>query len=630
MPNAVKLKEILQKHWNHSSFRPLQESIINDIINGNDSLAILPTGGGKSICYQIPALYMDGTCVVVSPLTALINDQIHQLKQKGVEAMSIPANSSIDDIVRLFDNIRIKKIKLLYLSPERLSQPILQEKLQQLNISFFAVDEAHCISQWGHDFRPSYIKVGLIRNLLPNIPFLAVTATATPKTQEQIISLLQLKDPKLHIGSFSRDNLAYQLFETPQKFDLLTKVLSKRKVVSIIYLQNRLAVKELSDRLNSLGLATTYYHAGLSTTEKDKSFNAWNSEEKHIMVATNAFGMGIDKSNVRLVIHLEIPATLENYLQEAGRAGRDGQKSFSCVILSANDYKKFATQIQTNITFKSVYDVYLKLNQHFQIAYGDFNEEELDFDLQAFCQRYQLNINNTEKALRRLDNYNILNYKEQHKSDTHIKITCSNHQLMHFCNEHQSYKELIDAILRNYSGLFEVSKKLNLPRLSSRTDFSAELILKKLAYLHQINLIELKVKQNNHSITFLVPREDKKTINPIEKDITALHDIELIKHQSSISYFKNQDTCRNQIILNYFDQPHVKDCGICDICIQKNNSSSAHELNHKILTTLKTKACTFNELLILIKVNSQVLKHLLAALINENKILQNQQFYQLT
>ncbi|NIJ45743.1 ATP-dependent DNA helicase RecQ [Wenyingzhuangia heitensis] len=630
MPNSVKLKEILQKHWNHTSFRPLQESIITDIISGNDTLAILPTGGGKSICYQIPALYMEGTCVVISPLTALIKDQIYQLKQKGIEAISIPSNSSIDDIVRLFDNIKIKKIKLLYLSPERLSQPILQEKLQQLNISFIAVDEAHCISQWGHDFRPSYIKVGLIRNMLSKIPFLAVTATATKKTQEQIISLLQLKKPKFHIGSFSRENLAYQLFETPQKFDLLTKILSKRKVTAIVYLQNRLAVKELSDRLNSIGLPTTYYHAGLSTAEKDKSFNAWNSEEKHIMIATNAFGMGIDKSNVRLVIHLEIPSTLENYLQEAGRAGRDGQKSFSCVILSENDFKKFDHQIQSNITFQHVYDVYLKLNQHFQIAYGDHNEEELDFDLQGFCQRYQLNINNTEKALRRLDNYQILNYKEQHKSDTHIKITCSHYQLMHFCNEHTSYKELIDTVLRNYSGLFEVSKKLNIPRLASKTGLSIHLIHKKLSYLQQLNFIDLKLKQNNHTLTFLVPREDKNTLNPVEKDITALHTIELIKHKSSISYFKNQEECRNNIILNYFNQPYVKDCGICDICIQKNNPVSTSVLNNQIATLLKTKPCTFNELLTNIKVNSQVLKYLLTELINENKIIQNQQFYQLT
>jgi len=629
MPNTVKLKEILHKHWGYSSFRPLQQAIISDIIRGNDTLAILPTGGGKSICYQIPALYMDGICIVISPLTALINDQIHQLNKKGIEAASIPSNSSNDDIIRLFDNIKIKKTKLLYLSPERLSQQILQEKLQQLNVSFFAIDEAHCISQWGHDFRPSYIKVANIKDLFPKLPLLAVTATATKKTQEQITSLLRLKNPKVYIDSFSRKNLAYQLFETPNKFDLLSKILGKRKVVSIIYLQSRLAVQELSHRLNKTGLKSTYYHAGLSTSEKEKNFNTWNSEEQPIMIATNAFGMGIDKSNVRLVIHLEIPSTLENYLQEAGRVGRDGHKSFSCVILSQNDFKKFSIQTQSNITFDQVYDVYTKLNQQFQIAYGELNEEELDFNLQSFCHRYQLNIANTEKALRRLNNYNILLYKEKLKSDTYIKITCSNHQLINFCNRHTSYKEIIDAILRNYSGLFEVSKKLNILKISNITNTSHELILKKLSYLDQNNFIELNIQENNHTITFLLPREDKRTLNPIEKDITALHDIEYSKQQSSISYFKNQDQCRNSVVLNYFNQDVSKDCGICDICIENKNSFSANELCNKVQTALSTKACTFNELLISVKINSRVLKHVLTELINENKIIQKQQFYQL-
>lgn len=628
MHSTVKLKEILQKHWNHTSFRPLQETIIIDILNGNDTLAILPTGGGKSICYQLPALAMEGTCIVISPLIALINDQIQNLKEKGIEAISIPSNSNTDDIIRLFDNINVKKIKLLYLSPERLQQTIIQEKIQQLKISFFAIDEAHCISQWGHDFRPSYIKVGQIRKTLPNIPFMAVTATATKKTQEQIINLLDLKTPKIHIGSFNRKNLAYQLFETPQKFDLLMRILNKKKLSTIIYLQSRVAVQELSRRLNSNGLNSTFYHAGLSNPEKEINSKKWTTEQCNIMIATNAFGMGIDKSNVRLVIHLEMPTTLENYLQEAGRAGRDEQKSFSCVILSQNDLKKFNHQTQTNITFDTVHAVYLKLNQHFNIAYGYFEETEFDFDLDQFCLKYKLDKEPTQKAIRRLASYNILNFKELHQNTTHIKVICNHRQLIHFCNQQPSYRDLIDTILRNYSGIFEVSKKLNLPRLTNRTGSSAYLIHKKLKYLEQINFIELDIKKNNHIIHFLVPREDKKTTNPIEKNITNLYKIEVEKNQKSLAYFKNIDTCRNKIILNYFDEINTKDCGICDICIQKSNFT-IDELYTKTTILLKNKALTFNELLILLKVNSQTLKQILVYLINENTITQNQQFYQI-
>lgn len=624
------LKETLQKYWNHSSFRPLQENIIHDIINQQDTFAILPTGGGKSICYQLPALVLEGTCVVISPLIALINDQIKSLKEKGIEAMTIPSKSSIDDIIRLFDNIRIKKIKLLYMSPERLSQSIIQEKLKQLKVSFIAVDEAHCISQWGHDFRPAYSKISLLRELLPNIPFLAVTATATLKTQEQIINLLKLKNVQKHIGSFNRQNLAYQVYETPQKFDLLCRILGKRKIVTIIYLQNRLAVMELAGRLNQQGFKSTYYHAGLSTKEKENHYNAWNTEEQNIIVATSAFGMGIDKSNVKLVIHLEVPQNIESYSQEAGRAGRDEQKAFSCVIISKNDIKKFKNFINQNeLTFQDVFTVYQKLNQHFQIAHGELIEQSFDFDMDAFCIKYDLNTNKTSKILRRLNNYEILNYQELHKSNTYIKVICSSKQLLQFCDAHYSYQPLIESILRNYTGLFEIPKKLNIPRISQKTEISISEIHKKLNYLKEIQLIDYETKQNNHSLQFLVPREDKQTINPIKKDLENLNDIELKKNKKTLAYFKNKKVCRNQIILEYFNEETLNTCGACDICLENNKKISLNDLLKNTLELLKTKPHTFNELMIALKVNSIRLKKILKHLVNENYIQQNHQYYQL-
>ncbi|MDO3693439.1 ATP-dependent DNA helicase RecQ [Wenyingzhuangia sp. chi5] len=624
------LKEILQKYWNHSSFRPLQEDIIQDILKQQDTFAILPTGGGKSICYQIPALLLEGTCVVISPLIALINDQVDSLKQKGIEAITIPSKSNADDIIRLFDNIRIKKIKLLYLSPERLNQPIIQEKLKQLKISFITIDEAHCISQWGHDFRPAYLKISLLRDLLPNIPFLAVTATATVKTQEQIINLLRLKNVKKHIGSFDRKNLAYQIYETPQKFDLLCKILGKRKIVTIIYLQNRLAVMELASRLQQQDFKSTYYHAGLSTKEKEKNYQAWNTEEQNIMVATSAFGMGIDKSNVKLVVHLEIPSTIESYVQEAGRAGRDEQKSFSCVILSQNDFKKFKNlSTQNELTFEDVFNVYQKLNQHFQIAYGEMIEQAFDFDIDAFCLKYNLNSNKTSKALRRLDNYGIINYQELYESSTYIKVICSSQQLLNFCDNHYSYQILIETILRNYTGIFEMPKKLNIPRLSSKTEISIPEIDKKLSYLKDIQFIEYEKKQNNHSLQFLVPREDKQTINVVKKDLVDLNHIDNEKSRSTLTYFENENICRNQLILNYFNEKTTENCGICDICLENTKSINLENLSKNALAFLKSKPHTFNDLMIALKINSISLKKVLKYLINENYIQQNQQYYQL-
>lgn len=623
------LKETLQKYWSYNSFRPLQEEIINDIIKGHDTFAILPTGGGKSICYQLPALITKGTCIVVSPLIALINDQISSLKNKGIDALTIPSKSSTDDIIRIFDNVKIKNIKLLYLSPERLNQPIVQEKLKQLTISFIAVDEAHCISQWGHDFRPSYLKISKLKDLLPNVPFLALTATATVNTQEQIISLLHLKNVKKHMGSFHRKNLAYQVYETPQKFDLLCKILNKTKSVTIIYLQNRLAVMELSDRLNQQGFKSTYYHAGLTSKEKDKNYQAWNTEQQNIMIATNAFGMGIDKSNVKVVVHLEIPPNLENYSQEAGRAGRDENKAFSCVILSKSDFSKFNNLSNRNeLTYEDVLTIYLKLNQHFQIAYGELIEEPFNFDINTFCIKYSLDTNKTIKSLRRLSNYNIVEYKETHENNTTIKIVCGHKQLLHFCNTHHSFQPLVETILRNYSGLFELSKQINIPKLSQKTGISIAEIHQKLLLIHENNLIEYENTNNNHNLKFLVPREDHKTINTIKRDLIALNEIELYKNKNILTYFNNQNTCRNQIILNYFNEYTNKTCGICDICIDNKKEFDIDDFHEKALLILKDKPHTFNELMIALKVSSNRLTKILRFLVNENHITQNQQYYQ--
>lgn len=623
------LKEILQKYWKHTSFRPLQEDIILSVLNKKDTLAILPTGGGKSVCYQLPALLSKGTCVVISPLIALINDQVSNLKQKGITAITIPSNSTTDDIIRLFDNIQVKQVKLLYLSPERLLQPLIIEKLKQLSISFFAADEAHCISQWGHDFRPSYLKVGILRDLFPTIPFLAVTATATKKTQEQIVALLQLNKPKTYINTFYRSNLAYQIFKTPQKFDLLHKILKNKKTPTIVYLNNRLAVQRLAERLNSVRLTSTFYHAGLSTKEKETNFKLWNTEQCNIMVATNAFGMGIDKSNVRFVVHLEIATELENYLQEAGRAGRDEQKSFSFVILSENDFKKLEQQQTTQVSFDFISKVYLQLNQHLQIAYGDFSEDIHDFSINEFCNKYQLKKDGVQKALQKLDNYQILRFNEHQKNSTTIKIIGSSYEILNYQQKHPTYKKMLEVLLRNYTGVFEITKTIDLARLSELSKLSIVTLCQQLEHLQDINLAEVQIQKNDHSLQFLTPREDKRTLNPIKKSIDELFDISITKNKKSNAYFKNTTTCRHQVILNYFDEKSAKECGICDICISKKQQKQFGVFCHQITEYLKKEPLTFNNLLILVKTSTLLLTTILEYLIKEEKIQQHQQFYTL-
>lgn len=627
MLKNVNLKETLYTHWKHVSFRPLQESIINDVLHQKDVLAILPTGGGKSICYQLPALISEGTCIVISPLIALIEDQIRNLKTRNIKALSIPSQSSQEDIIRIVDNIKLKNTKLLYLSPERLSQPFVQEQLKRITISFFAIDEAHCISQWGHDFRPSYLKLTLLKTVFKDTPILALTATATPKTQQQICSLLQLKDESKHIGSFVRENLAYQVFFTPNKFDLLHRILKKQTVSSIIYLQSRHAVQELCKKLNYFGLKSTYYHAGLSKKEKDTHANLWNTEESNIMVATNAFGMGIDKSNVRLVIHLEIANSLENYLQEAGRAGRDEKKAFSCVILSNNDLIKYQNKKTEIINANYVLDVYKNLNQHFQIALGETPEDSFEFNLNSFSDKYNLEPKTVQKALQRLDNHGIITFKQHELNGDFIQITVPQQHITYISDP--ANKTLLHYILRHYPGVFDILKKINITKAAKDLKKPEVFITNSLQQLQEQEFIEFHQKQSNTSIQFLVLRDDRRTINPIKKALNKLCVIEHEKQQKSIAYFKNIDTCRNKLILNYFNETHKTDCGICDICISKKQATNFKELSEKALQLLKKEKRSFNDLLIALKTNTIVLKELLKQLINSEAITFHQHYFQI-
>ena len=386
------VRDIVAKFWGFTSFKPMQEEIIASVINGKDTVALLPTGGGKSICFQIPALAMEGICIVVSPLVALMGDQVNALKERGIKALKITGGISFEELNTLLDNALYGNYKFLYLSPERLQQEIVQNYIRQMNVNLIAVDEAHCISQWGNDFRPAYKNITILREIHPLVPIIALTATATPEVLEDTISELKMKLPAVFKNSFDRENLSYQVFKEDDKLYRTVQLLKKNSGSAIVYVRNRKGTTEISDQLNSLGIYVIFYHGGISSKEKSQKLQSWRSGAISTMVATNAFGMGIDHPNVRFVIHLQIPESLESYFQETGRAGRDGEMASAVLLYNGYDKILVKTQFVDSLpTTSDLKKIYRTLNNYFQIPYGEGEFTKHNFNFSEFCQAYSLN-----------------------------------------------------------------------------------------------------------------------------------------------------------------------------------------------------------------------------------------------
>ncbi|HEU4496249.1 MAG TPA: ATP-dependent DNA helicase RecQ, partial [Flavobacterium sp.] len=391
---------ILQKYWKHDSFRKPQDEIINSVLQGRDTFALMPTGGGKSVCFQIPALMKEGICLVISPLVALMKDQAANLQKIGIRAIALAGGIPADEISDLLDNCLYGNYKFLYLSPERLQADWILDRLKNLPINLIAVDEAHCVSQWGHDFRPAYLKIASLRKYFPAVPFLALTATATERVKADVILQLQLADPAVFQKSFSRPNLAYMVFNAEDKFYRLEQILKKNPEPSIVYVRNRKACADTASRLESSGIKATFYHGGLPAREKSKNMELWMQEEVQAMVATNAFGMGIDKPNVKTVVHIQLPENLENYYQEAGRGGRNGEKAFAVLLNSPADIQSSESQILNNLADKKfLNEVYARLCSFLQIAYGEGINEQFAFNINQFCVQYNFPVLKTYNAL---------------------------------------------------------------------------------------------------------------------------------------------------------------------------------------------------------------------------------------
>ena len=582
-------KKILQEFWKFSEFRPQQEEIISAVLEQKDVIALLPTGGGKSICFQVPALAKDGICLVISPLIALMQDQVKSLTKKGIKATSIKSGATQNEMITLFDNIKFGGFKFLYISPERLQSFFIQQKIKELNINLIAIDEAHCISEWGHDFRPSYRNITVLRELKPNVNFIALTATANKKVLNDISKNLELNTPKIFKKSFFRDNLAYQIFTIEDKLQRIIQIFTKTKTPAIVYVNSRKKTEQIAAFLNANNFKSSFYHGGLSPIEKNISFNNWITEKTPIIVATNAFGMGIDKANVGLVIHYDLPSSIENYVQETGRAGRNNKKSFAALLFNKSDVLLFKNRLEkTLLNIREIKEIHKKLYQYFQISLGELVEEPFSFNLLEFSKKYNFSVLKVDTALKILSNNGIIEIGSHYNKKSTLQFIVNSKTVLNYLDKNANIKKFTNSILRTYAGLFEQEVKIDEFFIAKKSALTTNLVLANLNRLQKDEIINYKAVKNEAELTFLVPREDDYTINRVSKEMKQFINQKKQKSNDLIKFVSNNTICRSIQVLNYFDEIKTEKCGICDVCLSENRKTIAN-LSEKIIQLLSNK-----------------------------------------
>lgn len=572
--NKSNIHKVLKQYWGYDTFRPKQEEIINSILEKTDTLALLPTGGGKSLCYQVPAMVSEGVCIVISPLVALMKDQVSQLKKRNIKAIALTGGMRHTEIDIALDNCVYGNIKLLYLSPERLQSDIVITRLQKMKISLIAVDEAHCISQWGYDFRPSYLNIAEIRTLLPKAPILALTATATKEVAADIQKKLLFKKPFIIQNSFNRSNLAYMVLEENHKMDRLQKMLNRIKGSAIIYVRSRKRAYELSTELNYLGVKSLYYHAGLSANERSDNQDKWMNNSVRVMVATNAFGMGIDKPDVRLVVHTQNPNTLEAYFQEAGRAGRDGQKSFAVSLYQKSDLETSINRFEENYpNSNEVRVIYQKLANYLQIAIGDGYENTYEFSIDAFCEQNKLSKEKCLKSFLILENEEILKFESYNSQLSTIQITSSPSSVVNYQTNNSKKREFLQLLLRVYPNIFDEPAEIQERKLAIQINKDSNYVHKILAQFEQEGILKYCPRTNRGNIIYLSARYNSKNLPLSKTHFEERKSLLKNKLKSINGYLSNTEVCRSRILLDYFGERSEQDCGICDICIAKTTNT---------------------------------------------------------
>lgn len=580
---ADKFQSILQKYWGYPDFRGIQRNIIESIASGRDTLGLMPTGGGKSITFQVPALAQEGVCIVITPLIALMKDQVQHLREHGILADAIYADKSRSEILQTLDNAIFGGVKILYVSPERLASDMFQTKLRHIHVSFITVDEAHCISQWGYDFRPSYLQIASIREMKPGIPILALTATATPEVVDDIQERLHFKEKNVFKMSFERKNLAYVVREAEDKQGEMIHILQSVGSSAIVYARSRKRTKEMAQLLSQQGITATFYHAGLDPDVKDQRQKAWQKDEVRVMCATNAFGMGIDKPDVRVVIHIDCPDSLEAYFQEAGRAGRDGQKSYAVLLYNKHDELKLCKRVDDTFPPKElIQDIYEHLAYFYQIGVGSGQGKTFEFDIEKFCVTYKYFPTKVDAALRILERSGYLHYEDNPDGKARVMFLLGRNDLYQLDQLAPSQDAVVTALLRSYGSLFVDLTYIDEALIARQAELTIQQVYFALKSLAARHIIQFIPRRKIPFISYTRDRVDGDKV-VIPKEVWESRREQYEKRiKSMIRYAKNDEVCRSRQLLAYFGEENDRDCKQCDVCLADQTEEREKELRRKV------------------------------------------------
>lgn len=619
--------QLLKQYWGYDSFRGIQEEIINSISENKDTLGLMPTGGGKSITFQVPALAKDGLCLVITPLIALMKDQVQNLRKRGIKALSIYSGMSRQDIITTLENCIFGNYKFLYISPERLDTEIFRTKLRKMKVSMITVDESHCISQWGYDFRPAYLKIAEIRELLPDVPVLALTATATPEVVKDIQARLHFRRENVFRMSFERSNLAYIVRKTDNKTGELLHILRSMPGSAIVYVRNRRRTKEITELLNNEDITADFYHAGLDDATKDIRQHRWQSGGSRVMVATNAFGMGIDKPDVRIVIHMDLPDSIEAYFQEAGRAGRDGQKAYAVILYAKADKTTLHKRIPDTFPEKEyIKDVYEHLQYYYQMAMGDGLDCVREFNIEDFCRKFKYFPVPVDSALKILTQAGYLEYTGEQDNTSRLLFTIQRDELYRLREMGDDMDKLIQTVLRSYTGVFTDYTYINEDSLAIRTGLTRRQIYEQLVHLAKLRIVSYIPRKKTPYIIYTRERIEAQLIHispEIYEERKARYETRI---NAMLEYVTNDTLCRSRMLLDYFGEKNEHNCGQCDTCIGLRKQTATcqpdrEELYEKIHEILSGAPQTPAGLLKQLPIEKELLNEALHRLLDEGEII---------